>query len=719
MNGYLQNTTMPCESQFIITFALLKTHLIIGFLFLALTGHAFGLSPVQSIPEKGTLDLSHATLDRNSFYNLNGEWEFYWEKLLTPENYQEEKAKGSGILVGVPSYWASYVVEGEPLTGSGYGTYALTIIIPEDIQSTICMDIPLFDVAYTMYVNERIVGRNGRVGTTREEEEPWYEPTRFCYVPDKDTLQILIQVSNFHHRRGGFWQPVLFGGADEILHRAEHRKMFGYSTIGVLFFFTIFFLIFWIFSKRDRMMLLFALTALGILIRSVNTGLYFSNNFILTPWSWQIRMEYFGTYLAHICGMIFLHYMFPRKYMKYVIRANSAVTILLIVSVFTMPVRLFTYGMLFFQPLILLFLLHYIVVSFIGIIRLKLMDTIFFVSLAIFILSLVNDIMLANSAGSVSSNYLTQIAFQVFIFAMAVLIIMQWVANYNTRLHLESSLRFKNKILSVIAHDLKNPVASVAQFSDLLATKPELASKQQILTSLQESSQAAVNLLDNLLYWGRSQADELTVSPVDFEIGQLISEVESLFVHMATQKEVDIRTSVFPGTMVFADRALINIIIRNLVSNAIKFTPGNGKVTIQAQAERDFVRISVTDTGIGIKTEILEQFQKSGRLKSSMGTDREIGTGLGLQLVNDLVEKNGGALRIESLPGKGSTFTFTLPGGKQQKENEDNQNKPLRKRGVAGSFWWKKARNWHHCYPIRHSAATWKNVSVSKRRPPT
>jgi two-component system sensor histidine kinase ChiS len=640
----------------------LKSHLFIGLLLLALTQEGIAAPPGGPVPEKGLLDLRTTDLNSSSFYNLNGEWEFYWEQLLEPATYDAARGNGTGILVRVPSYWESYRVNGEQLPGSGYGTYALTILLPPAIASPLCIDIPVFDVAYRFYLNEWLVGENGTVGTSREEEAPWYEPSRFCYIPDGDTLRLLIQVSNFHHRRGGFWQPLLVGGSDEILSKAERRKSFQYSTMGVLFFFTIFYLIFWIFSRRDSIMLLFALTALGILIRSVNTGLFFSNLFVYTPWEWQIRMEYFGTYLAYLFGMIFLHRMFPRKYMKHIITGNTILTLLLIITVFVLPARLFTFGMFIFQPLILAFLIHYLVISLMGTIRGKVIDGLFFASLALFLYTMINDIMLANSAGSVSSTYLSQIAFQVFILAMAVMIIHQWVAGYNTRLRLEASLRFKNKVLSVVAHDLKNPVASIAQFTDLLLTKPELAAKPQFLQSLQVSSQAAVGLLDNLLYWARGQADELAVTPVEFSLEALVTEVESLYKHMATQKEIDFRASIYPGTVVFADRALVNIIIRNLVSNAIKFTPGKGSVTIQAQPEGSRVRISIADTGVGIKPEILEQYKTGSLLSPSTGTGMEIGTGLGLQLVSDLVSRNGGTLKIESTPREGSTFSFTLPG---------------------------------------------------------
>jgi len=317
--------------------------------------------------------------------------------------------------------------------------------------------------------------------------------------------------------------------------------------------------------------------------------------------------------------------------------------------------------MLVFQPALLLLLVHYLVKGFIGALKGKVMDAIFFVSLGLFMYALVNDILLANTAGAIHNNYLSQISFQVFIFAMSVLIIMQWAGNYNTRLQLESTLRFKNRILSVIAHDLKNPVASVAQFSELLADKPELAREDHIINSLKESSQAAVTLLDNLLYWGRSQADELIVNAVPLDIEKLANNVQSLYVHMMSQKQIEFKVEIPIGIKAYGDKALVNIVFRNLLSNAIKFTRKGGSIQLKVIEETDSVRCKVIDNGVGIKPEILEEFEKTGLMESSAGTDREVGTGLGLQLVRDLVNKNGGSLQIESTLQQGSTFSFTIP----------------------------------------------------------
>jgi signal transduction histidine kinase len=139
---------------------------------------------------------------------------------------------------------------------------------------------------------------------------------------------------------------------------------------------------------------------------------------------------------------------------------------------------------------------------------------------------------------------------------------------------------------------------------------------------------------------------------------------------MAVQKDLEFTIVSEPGLTIFADQATLNIVIRNLVSNALKFTPQKGKVEIRAWKESDKIKCSVKDTGIGIKPEFLELFEKEGQLTSTIGTDQEIGTGLGLQLVRELVKKNHGTLDIESRMDVGSSFTITLPAD-YKRRNED------------------------------------------------
>jgi two-component system sensor histidine kinase/response regulator len=272
----------------------------------------------------------------------------------------------------------------------------------------------------------------------------------------------------------------------------------------------------------------------------------------------------------------------------------------------------------------------------------------------------------------------------------AILLIKRWVDNYNERIilnkeiafinknlekmvddrteelqgknaELESSLKFKNQILSIIAHDLKNPISSLAQFSDLLLSDIKVEKNDEILQSLQQSSYAAVNLIDNLLYWGRNQSKQISYLPEKTDLAGVVRDVLSLFKHMIHQKEIQIVNEIPDKTYALGDKALSNIVIRNILSNAIKFTPRKGSITIHSELSEGQVKLFFKDSGVGIPKERLALFIKEGHLSTTAGTEAEKGTGLGLQLVRDLIKINRGELHIESESGNGTTIWFTLP----------------------------------------------------------
>ena len=143
------------------------------------------------------------------------------------------------------------------------------------------------------------------------------------------------------------------------------------------------------------------------------------------------------------------------------------------------------------------------------------------------------------------------------------------------------------------------------------------------------------------------------------------------FLRKKDLKEIKFTADVPQGIRIYADKTLMNIVVRNLVSNAIKFTPRHGSIRVQAVDEGAQVRFEISDSGVGISTELLDQYEKNGIMGSSAGTNQEVGTGLGLQLVQDLVQRSGGSLTIKSKPDQGSVFTFTIPSPNKQDKNED------------------------------------------------
>jgi two-component system, sensor histidine kinase and response regulator len=222
----------------------------------------------------------------------------------------------------------------------------------------------------------------------------------------------------------------------------------------------------------------------------------------------------------------------------------------------------------------------------------------------------------------------------------------------------------KDKFFSIIAHDLRSPFNSILGFSQLLKEKVENNDYEGIgkyAEIISQSSQRTMDLLMNLLEWSRSRTGKLEFNPEHFELVDVVHEIVALFDEIARQKSISIVKVVPHSFPIFADKPMINTILRNLVSNAIKFTQPGGLVTVSANRVNQDIAISVNDNGLGIAAERVSRLFRIDESYSTPGTGNEKGTGLGLILCKEFVEKHGGRIWVESEEGMGSTFIINLP----------------------------------------------------------
>ena len=223
----------------------------------------------------------------------------------------------------------------------------------------------------------------------------------------------------------------------------------------------------------------------------------------------------------------------------------------------------------------------------------------------------------------------------------------------------------KDKFFSIIAHDLKSPFNSFLGLTNMLAEDVQtltLEQIQKIAESMRKSATNLFSLLENLLEWSLLQRGVTTFSPKSFLFMPKTSESIPSILESSTKKEIEISYNIPENLKVYADEKMVGSIIRNLSSNAVKFTPKGGKITISAnQIPNGGIEISVKDTGIGMNQEMVENLFKLDIDTTRKGTDNEPSTGMGLIICKELVEKHGGKLWVESEEGKGSTFYFTLP----------------------------------------------------------
>lgn len=222
----------------------------------------------------------------------------------------------------------------------------------------------------------------------------------------------------------------------------------------------------------------------------------------------------------------------------------------------------------------------------------------------------------------------------------------------------------KDKFFSIIAHDLKSPFNSILGFSDLLMDQidqKDYDGIEEYAEIIQRSARRAMELLENLLEWSRLQTGRMMFNPEYIDLVAQIRETADLFKDTAQQKGIVITTDLPDILYLMVDPPMLSSVLRNLLSNAIKFTKQCGRITIEARQQPNFLLVVVKDNGVGMTSEMIQKLFRLDEYISTAGTNKEKGSGLGLILVKEFIEKHGGHISVESKLGKGSTFSFTLP----------------------------------------------------------
>jgi two-component system sensor histidine kinase/response regulator len=235
----------------------------------------------------------------------------------------------------------------------------------------------------------------------------------------------------------------------------------------------------------------------------------------------------------------------------------------------------------------------------------------------------------------------------------------------NQALALQKDNALKDKMLSIIGHDLRSPLSALKMHLDFIlrgiiqTDSPDFVNNT--IQNLNATTDEALNLLDNLLNWARLESGVLSVIPETLEVLKIADQIKRLNGIALENKVITLSIAIPEDAKIQADLNLVKTVFRNLVSNAIKFTPKNGEITISALLTRNFWEVSITDTGIGIANEDLLKIKNANSFFTKEGTEKESGTGLGISICQNFIKKIGGKFIIESELGIGSTFKFTLP----------------------------------------------------------
>jgi len=638
--------------------------------------------------EKGLIDLSKTSLDEK-IIPLSGEYEFYWSALFTPVDFDSITPDKTGFIE-LPGLWNSYEIDGKKLKGEGYATFRLIINVPEDDRYGI--KIKEFDSAYRLWANGISVN-SGTVSSSEDEIIPSWKRNEIYFPSIDKKVELILQVANFHHRKGGPEDVMLFGKAEKIIRLKYSSIATETFLLGLIFLTLLYHLGLFFFRTKDKSNLFFALINLIIGLRLLLTGeKLFLDIFPAINWFIALRLEYLTVVLPPALFIYFFHSTFPQFTKKSV---NQIVAVIIFVfsgAIIFLSPRVFTYIALVYQPFIL-FIMVYVMAFLVKALRLKEKYTWFLLFGAIFFAFItINELLFYNKI--IQTGYLLPFGLLAVIFSISYGLwgkftnalneterLRNELEKYNRQLEeivkertkvtenqkkllevqtteLRMAIRrqqelfkFKETMTNLLVHDMKNPLGAIINLD-------EHASKDLILLARQAGNQL-LNLIQNIMEVQKFEDANIKVVLKKNNLFDVVSKACSQTEYSASLKNIDIFNKIPPTLIASFDAYLMERIFVNLVFNAIKFTPENGRILIEHKDEPDAIKICVIDNGTGIPGEFHKRiFEKYGQVENGKSSKS---TGLGLTFCKMAVEAHGGEIGVVSEVNKGSTFWFTIP----------------------------------------------------------
>lgn len=655
---------------------------------LLITTNSWSAQAKQQTPlvRNGELDLEEYSFQDNGPVKLNGEWEFYWKK------FYEKKVTGIGKkYIEVPGLWNTFEHNGQVIGSMGYATYRLKVKV--GAIEHFAINFINAATSSNIYIDGKLVYSAGIPSTNKESTVPCYRPAIIPFTPTSEQFEIILQVANFHHRKGGLWEPITFGLEQQVLRKFENHVYYEVFFIGSVLVMGIFHLVMFLFHPSERLSLYFALFAISMSFRMAVTGaytVYMIGNF---KWEWLVKTDYLCFYLSILFFLMYLKSLFSSEVNKTLSGLFTALSILFSLSVLLLPPRYFSYGMVYYQGISVLFgIFAYHVV--IKARKKKLQGAKFFMyGFIVLFVTMIHDILRVNevfyavplASVGITIFVLFQASFLSFSIRGALIrnneltevlqlqnreyaYLNKKYREQNKALNMakekaEESDRLKTAFLENMSHEIRTPMNGIMGFLDLMENL-QLAPEEQTkyVDVIRESGERMLSTINDIVDASKLNTGQVEIRKKKVLVNDTINTVYDLFKKEAKRREIDFFLDVkLPEEEmeIYTDPVKLKKILCNLVKNSVKYT-FEGYVKIMAFVSGNDLQFTIIDTGIGIPED-----RKETIFKPFEQVDNETllieGIGLGLSISKSYVEMLGGEIWFESTVGKGSIFNFTVP----------------------------------------------------------
>lgn len=627
------------------------------------------LSSVYGQVENGTADLSNIDFS-NNILELNGNWNFYWLALLD-SSHQSSFADST---ISVPGSWSKE----KKYPVIGYGTYQLNLELKSD-RLPIAISFPVINSAYTIWINGKLYAKVGRVAAQQNQYVASLQNT-IVQLPDTTHLNILIQVANFSYFSSGIVRAPLIGSSKTLHRRINQEKGILNFFAGCLIAIFIYQFVLFLLYPRGKPHLWLSLICLIIALRSL---IVHGGSFMLpelfpnVPAEVWKKFEFGGVYSLGALVAFYVYHLYEEVAKKAPLFILIFCSLTLIVFVIVTPQ--YQYGRLL--DVAHLISIAAIAYSFYTIIKAKIagnkeamiMFYGLFFSTPFFLLGIYlnNTIARVSLDSSLNLFFPIEMGLLIFLGSQVYLLAQHYAKSYKTlsdinvaleqqvsersKKLLETSL-VKDKLLSIISHDVKAPINSL-RGALMLFNKGVLETQEfkNLTINIEDELNKTALLIEDILHWSKNQLNGDLMTNELFDLRELIENNIQLYKSTAKKKAIDFEYTI-NTLLVCWDKHILNMVLRNLLANAIKFSHYNSQINVYVKSDGNQIIIGVKDYGVGMDVEFLDTIEQSMGTISQLGTEGERGNGIGLSLAREYFIKAGGKLLCSSKPNKGTEF---------------------------------------------------------------
>jgi len=636
----------------------------------------FNITFFSSLTAQDTIiDLTKIDFTQPRLYTIAGKWEFYWNQLLTPEDFKLSNHQKETLWV--PGGWnrqSSY-------PALGIATYRVKIKLP-DHSNELAIYFSIINSAAKIFINGEKVAETGVVNADKKLYHPKLNATIVEVPGHQSEFELIVQCANYTYFSGGISGTPEIGKINPLLSQLNQTLGIENFFAGSLIAMWIYQLILFFLFHRGKPYLWLSMICLGVALRAliVHGGSFLLPNlYPSVSWETWKKIEFESVYSMASFFPLYVFHLFREDAPRWPIKFFIATSTLLCVTVLLTPQ--YVYGRLLEVSHIALLLSFIYAIYSVGKAWRngnKDARTIFFGVLVSFPFIMAE--ILKNSAFSpfnIQFMYLVEMGVLIFLLFQVYLLANHYAKSYKNletlNLNLEKMVeersgelitanRVKDRLLSVVSHDIKSPLNSLR---GILHIYNKGAISKEEFTNYSKRIEDDLGktglLVDNILYWTASQLKGLEVKLEKLDLKDLLKENIELFRTIADNKRVSIQNNLSEHHVVKFDRDILNLTLRNLISNAIKFSNEGGEIIIHAVDTDEASAIQIVDYGVGMSAETLKSLQYNETTLSAAGTSDEKGTGLGLSFCREYLQKAGAELKIDSTQGKGSTFTISIP----------------------------------------------------------